>query len=102
MSAPETVAERLDALSERAADEIRSPELRRMFRDLLLIVGEIAATRADPEPGTGITRQELSEAVGGAAFLASLGRMLAQIDAAREADVARVLRHVLAAPCPSP
>ena len=101
MSEAAPIAERLDALAERAAVDIRNPEIRALFRDLLAVVGEIDATRAAPAPGTGLTPEQLEQAVGGAAFLASLGNRLDKIAAAREADVEQVVRSVLAVARPS-
>lgn len=86
------IAERLDDLSQRIETEIRNPALAGILGDMLDLLREIDAAR--PPPGA-MTRAELEAALGGAAFLASLGNMLREIGAAREADVARVMAHVL-------
>ena len=104
MTAPAPVAERLDALAERAADEIRSPELRRLFRDLLAVVGEIGARPV--ATGTGLTPEQLEAAIGGVRFLATfrdtLAAVRAETEAADRANIDRVLRALFHDPAPAP
>ena len=94
--------ERLDEIAERARAELRNPELKTLFVDLTVILREIAETKAETTPGTGLTPEQLTQAIGGAAFLSSLGAMLDKIDRARAEDVERVLHHLFAARTPAP
>ena len=95
------IAERLDDLAERARAEVRNPEFRALFADMIDVLREIDARRPATVPGTGITPAELEQAIGGTAFLGNLGRLLETIDRARHEDVERVLHHLFAARPPA-
>ena len=96
------IAERLDALAERARAELRNPVLVGIVADMIDALREIDARRPETEPGTGITPAQLEQAIGGAAFLGNLGALLERIDRARAEDVERVLHHLFAARQPAP
>ena len=87
----ETIAERLDALQQRAETELRSNTIGDIVRDLVALMREIAEAKT----GT-LTPAELEAALGGAAFLGSLGAMLDRIDRAKAQDVERVIDHIFA------
>ena len=96
------IAERLDALHERARAELRNPALVGIVADMIGVLREIDARKAAPAPGTGIASEQLTQAIGGVEFVANLGAMLDKIDRARAEDVERVLIHLFAARPPAP
>ena len=92
------IADRLASIADRAETDIRNESLRGILLDMLDAMHALADRMdAQTEPVDGITREQLSRALGGAAFLASLGNLLDRIASAREADVESVLRYVLGA-----
>ena len=98
----ETIAERLDALQARAETDIRNHVLAGILTDMLAVMRMIAEARAEPADGTGITPEQLEHAIGGAAFLGTLGAMLDRLDRARAQDVERVLDHLFTNRPPAP
>ena len=96
------IAERLDDLAERARAELRNPVLVGIVADMIDAMREIDARKPATEPGTGITPAQLEQGIGGAAFLANLGRLLERIDHARAEDVERVVDYIFRAPPPGP
>ena len=102
--APETIAERLDALQARAETDIRNHVLLGIVAETLHLMRVIDATKAEAkaEPGTGITPDQLEQAIGGVTFIGQLGAMLDRIDQARREDVERVLHHLFADRPPAP
>ena len=96
MTDPAPLAQRIAELQQRAETELRDTPIAAILRDMLAAMAELAAIE---RIGT-LTPAEFEAMAGGARFLASLNMGLARIHAAREHDVERTVRHILAAAQP--